>query len=115
MGSKKVLPTAHIIISGAMTGTSTITNTTNITNLDNMALQVEWSGTPTGTITIALSVNNITFYPLTFEPAINQPAGSAGGVLANINQASPFWLEISYTNISGSGTLNAWIEGKDLN
>lgn len=116
MGFKKVLPVFELVENGAMTGTSVITSEpVTITNLDNVAVQAEWTGTPTGVLQIMLSGNGSTYFPLTFSPDINQPAGSSGALLALINQAPPFYLQVEYTNASGTGALDVWVCGKDLN
>lgn len=126
MGSKKT-NSFRLITNGVMTGTATITSTPtaansgtsqpgqNVQNLDNLGLEISWTGTPTGTITVLGSNSGTTFYALTFNPAITQPAGSAGGYLINLNQFPWPWLQVKYTNASGTGTLNAWLYGKDLN
>lgn len=116
MGSKKVLPVYPLIINGAMTGTATITSTpTNIQNLDNVGIQVSWTGTPTGTISVLCSVDGVQYDSLTFTPTLAQPAGSAGSYLINLNQLPFPMVEVQYTNTSGTGVFNASIFGKDLN
>lgn len=111
---------------GTMTGTSTITsNSQNVENFDNVGLEISWTGTPTGTITINGSIsaafiqpgntNAGTFYPLTFSPGLTQPSGSAGGYLVDLNQVPFPVINVSYTNSSGTGTLNVYIVSKDLN
>lgn len=117
MGAKKVLPVFQLFNAAAMTGTSTLTSAvTNIQNLDNIGLQIQWTGTPTGTITLNCSLDGNSFYALTLNPAIAQPAGqSGGGYLVSLNQL-PFPLfSMQYVNSSGTGALSAWIFGKDLN
>lgn len=43
-----------------------------------------------------------------------QPAASTGAMLVRIDQ-SPFpFIQIRYTPTSGTGTLNAWISGKQI-
>jgi hypothetical protein len=90
-------------------------------------MEVSWTGTPTGTITINAAVNNP--YPdpysatnpipsqnsLTFDPVLAQPSGSSGGYVIDLNQYPFPWLQVQYVNTSGTGTLNVWIFEKDLN
>lgn len=124
MGVKKTIPpslgkdskSSQVIVSGVMTGTTTITSTpTFVGNVDNGGIEISWTGTPTGTITIQCSISNVTYYSLTFTPALTQPAGAAGGYLIDLNQIPFPWVQISYTNATGTGVLNAWTFYKDLN
>lgn len=115
MGQKRNLDFQNIT-NGVMTGTTTITSaTTNVQNLDNVGLEISWTGTPTGTISVLGSNSNVNFYPLTFSPALTQPAGSAGGYLIDLNQFPFFYIQIQYVNVSGTGVLNTYFSGKDLN
>lgn len=116
MGFKKTLPPYHLINGGVMTGTATVTSATvNVWNLDNIAIQVGWTGTPTGTIAINCSIDNINFDSLTFDPALAQPSGSADNYLISLNQLPYPYLQVQYVNASSTGVLNVWIFGKDVN
>lgn len=131
MGQKRTLPSRdrdpglQIITNGVMTGTNVILSSNappvgvgkefNLQNLDNIGLQVEWTGTPTGILEVQCSINNALFRSLTFNPALTQPTGSAGGFLINLNQLPWPYLLFKYTNSSGSGVLNVWLSAKDLN
>lgn len=99
-----------------MSGTNTIQSTpTNVQNEDSIGIQLIWTGTPTGTITVQVSTDNITYNALTFDPVLTQPAGSAGGYFINLDSCGFFWVKLVYTNSSGSGTFNAQICAKDWN
>lgn len=129
MGQKRVLPSYQLIpnagipnrpgslaVSGVMTGTNVITgNPTNIQDYDNVGLQVSWTGTPTGVIAILCSVDGVSYFALTFNPILAQPAGSAGGYLINLTQLPYPWIIVQYTNASGTGALKAFICAKDIN
>jgi len=112
-----------LIKNGVMTGTSTILSVPqNIQNLDNVGLEITWTGTPTGTISILGSVSAIipqaaavNYYALTFSPPLNQPSGAAGGYLIDLNQFPFPSMQVEYVNSSGTGTLNVYIYEKDLN
>jgi len=123
MGAKKINQ-YWLIQNGVMSGTSTINSTPQyVFNQDNLGLEVSWTGTPTGTITVLGSISQqfqdagatATFYSFTFGPALPQPAGSGGSFLVNLNQVPFPYIKVSYTNVSGSGTLNVFLSGKDLN
>ena len=116
MGSKRVLYQYQLFDAGLMLGTSTITSpVTNVGQLDNIGIQVRWTGTPTGTISVMCSVNGTDFDALSFYVGLDQPVGSAGGYLISLNQLPFEFVRLQYVNASGSGLLNAWISGKDLN
>ena len=115
MGVKKT-NIYQLVTNGAMTGTTTLTSTQqNVLNFDNIGLQISWTGTPTGVISIQGSVDGVNFASLTFSPAITQPAGSANSILVNLNQFPWPYLQVQYVNSSGSGTLNVLLCSKDLN
>ena len=122
MGQKKTIPSQQngpglqILSNGVMTGTAVLTSQTfNMQNLDNSGLQMEWTGSPVGTIAIKGSINNVTFHTLTFNPAFAQPNGGPAGELISLNQVPFPYIQVVYTNTSGTGTLNIWASGKDLN
>jgi hypothetical protein len=115
MGSKKINQ-YQLVTAGSMTGTATITsNTQTVSNFDNLGLQVVWTGTPTGVFSVLGSVNGTQFEALTFDPALAQPAGGAGGYLINLNQFPWPYLQVQYVNSTGSGLLSVYIFSKDLN
>lgn len=104
------------VTTGTMTGTNTIyTNIIDLTTKDNEGLEITWTGTPTGVISVLGSASGTTFYPLTFSPSLTQPAGAAGGYLVSINQFPWRYLIIQYVNTSGTGTLSVYATAKDLN
>jgi hypothetical protein len=109
-------------LSGTVAGTMSSTNTiyTNILGLaqtDNQGIEINWTGTPTGTITVMASNSGIAgnFYAITFNPVLAQPSGSAGGFLVSLT-AFPFrYLYLTYTNASGTGAITAYSQCKSNN
>lgn len=117
-----------------MTGTSVITSPqTNITYKDNIGVQLQWTGTPTGTFTVQGSLD--------YNPGLPQSGGATGGanagvwttinavdqsgnppvaagapgqILMNLQELCFPWLRIQYTNASGTGTLTGYISGKSI-
>lgn len=105
----------QIVTNGVMAGTGVITsNPVNVKGYSWGSLQVDYTGTPTGTFSVLGSVDNITYRSLTFDPVLTQPSGSAGGYLISLAPYSYPFLEVSYTNASGSGTLNVKFFSKAL-
>jgi len=104
------------IINGTMSSTNTIySQIVDISRMDNMGLEVTWTGTPTGTFSVMVSNSAINFYALTFSPSLAQPSGSASGYAVNLNQLPFKYIMLQYTNISGSGVLTVFGQSKDLN
>ena len=106
------------VLQGVMTTNTTIfSNIVDISNTDNQGLEIFWTGTPTGTLDVLCSESGLLsgFQTLTFNPALGQPGGSAGGILVNLNQVPWRYLALRYVNSSGSGLLTAYLGSKDLN
>lgn len=106
------------IVAGTMTGTTTIyTNILGIAQVDNQGIEVNWTGTPTGILTVMCSNSGIAgnFQSLTLNPGISQPAGAAGGTLIALT-AIPFrYMYLSYTNATGTGSITAYSQCKANN
>lgn len=101
---------------GAMTSTNVIySQIIDMSLIDNIGLEVTWTGTPTGTFQVMVSNSGINFYALTFNPALTQPSGTAGGYAIDLNQLPFKYLMLQYTNASGSGALTIYGQQKDVN
>jgi hypothetical protein len=104
------------VVAGAMASTNTIySNIVDLSRMDNVGLEVTWTGTPTGTFQVLGSNSGQYFYALTFDPALSQPAGSAGGYLIDLSGYPFKYILLEYTNSSGSGSLYVYGQNKDLN
>src|SRR4051812_28612104 len=91
----------NILEAGVMTGTDVLESETfSIQNLDNVGLQIQWTGDAVGTIEVQASVNNIDFHTFTFDPVLAQPAGTDGGYLVSLNQVPFPYVKVIYTNAS---------------
>lgn len=105
-----------MVIPGDMTGTSTIyTNIIDQSRMDNIGLEVAWTGTPTGMFKVMASNSGINFFALTFIPALGQPAGSAGGYLVDMSGFPFKYIMLQYTNVSGAGSISVYGQSKDTN
>lgn len=106
---KRIIPPYELFNAQAVSGTNTYTSVAvNTQNMDTGALQLSWTGTPTGQFTLSGSVKGDIFIPLP-SFTVTSPTGSAGKDLIDIWGTGVFWLQLSYTNASGSGTITAWI------
>lgn len=96
----------------AVSGTNTYTaGPVKVIDFQTYTFQLEWSGTPTGTITILGSLDGINFRQ--FGATVSaQPAGTPNGTIAPLYGHGMKYLEITYVNASGSGTLTVTGLGK---
>jgi hypothetical protein len=125
MPRKNVLASFQAITSGSMTGTSTITGTVvNIQYMDNIGVQFVWTGTAVGTFYVDVSAdhrqdangnvtNTGTWIPMSFSTT-PVASGTASSIYLDINQVSSPWIRPRYVNASSTGTLNAWVTGKEV-
>lgn len=109
-------PGLELMNAVAVSSTNTYTSPTfNAANLDNLGMQVNFVGTMTGTLSVQCSIDNKNYIPLTFNPMLTQPSGSSLSYLIDLNQLPFPYVQVSYTNSSGSGTLTVYLSAKDLN
>jgi len=118
--SKNFLPVIQVITAGDMSANVT-GPATNISYLDNVAMQLNFTGTPTGTFSVEGSldhkeyngqiVNAGNFIPLSLATT-PVASGAAGQILLDLNQLSFPYIRIVYTRTSGTGSLDAFISAK---
>ena len=97
---------------------------TNIQYLDNIGIQLNFTGSPNGTFAVQVSAD----YQQDPEGSIRVPgnwipialpstplaSGSAGQIYIDLNQLSAPYIRVVYTKTSGTGTLNAFVTGKQV-
>lgn len=125
MSSYRILGPTAIIPTGAMSGTNTITSQVfDCRSLEGFAFQPTWTGTPTGTLEMEVSLdyqpnngdpgsaplNPGTWF--TFAGFPNNPAGSASNTYAGFYATCTAWCRLSYTNSTGTGVLGGQFIGK---
>lgn len=104
------------VTSGTMASTNTIySNIVDVSKMDNLGYEVNWTGTPNGTLTVFVSVSGVNWPSLTFSPVLQQPAGVAGYYFLNIALQSFKYIMFQYVNSSSSGVLTISGQNKDLN
>lgn len=121
-GRKNALIKYQTITNGDMSQASITSTVTNLQFLDNVCVQLNFTGTPTGTFEVQVSLDhaqdqngnvsvagNWTALTLSPSPAAT---GSASTIFIDMNQLSAPWIRVVYTRTSGSGTLNAYIGAK---
>lgn len=123
MSRKNNIRQFELITAGNMAGNLT-SAATNIEFLDNIAIQLNFTGTPTGTFQVQVSVDyaqdaqgNITnaghWVPVLL-PQTPTAAGAAGQIIIDLNQLASPWVRVFYSFTSGTGSLDAWISAKML-
>lgn len=97
---------------------------TNIQYVDNVGCELSWTGTPTGTFTVEVSVsyeqdsqgnviNAGSWNALTLNPTPTA-SGSAGSFYISLNQIEAPWIRIRYIRTSGTGVLTSYICTKEI-
>jgi hypothetical protein len=100
------------VVSGSMAA-NIIGPTTQITMIDQVCYQVTWtSSNAVGVISVQGSNDGLTFYDLTFSPALAQPNSDNGGYLINLALIPFSCIRLVYTRTSGTGTLNVVLGAK---
>lgn len=110
--SRKYLTPYSVITNGSMAGNLTST-VTDIRYLDDVAVQLVWTGTPTGTFQIQGSLDQVTWNSLSLTPA-PAAAGAAGTYLIDLEGLSFPYIRTTYIASSGTGTLNVLVSGKGV-
>ena len=98
----------------AAMGAASYSNIIDLSLLDNVGLEVTWTGTAIGVISVMGSCSGVNFYALTFDPVLTQPAGASGGYLIDLNQFPFRWIQIQYAATSSTGALTVYATAKDL-
>lgn len=91
---------------------------------DNIGIELQWAGTPTGTFTVQVSnsywpgdatspYNAGVWNTLTLSSTISA-AGSSDSAAINLNQLPFSWYRIKYTYSSGSGLVTAIVTQKGI-
>jgi hypothetical protein len=121
--SYNLLNPVHIVVAQSMTGNIT-SAAVEVKQQDNIGVQLNWTGTPTGTFGVQVSmdyyqdlegniVNPGNWTALPLNPAI-LATGSPNTAYIDLNQLSTPYVRVTYTATSGTGTLDAFVNGKGV-
>ena len=123
MARKNQLTKFQNITNAAMTGNIT-SPATAIHFMDNIGVQLNFTGTPTGTFQVQVSIDymqdqegNIQNPGNWIPILLPQPAVASGGpgfIYIDLNELSSPWVRVVYVFTSGTGTLNSFITGKEI-
>lgn len=108
------------VFSGISMGASAASSPINMYKIEAFAVQVVWTGSPVGTITLESSCDKgsdmIGTGVTTWDPvsgASQATSGAAGSVTFNYTAKPGYnWLRVVYTRTSGTGVLSAKYNGK---
>jgi hypothetical protein len=119
----------------AVTGTATYTsNQSNINAISEIGYTVSFTGTPTGTLSVQVSNDFNPSDPIVNNRPLNSgtwvsiplqyfngtslitataiPVTAGGSYYLDVVGISAAWIQLIYTNASGSGTITATVAGK---
>lgn len=118
-----------------MSAASITGSVTEIKYLDDIGLQLDWSGSPVGTFQVQISANHVqdnnnppnvsvagTWVPLVltywdgsaFVTATSIPTSLGSPIYFDLALLSAPYVRVIYTKSSGTGTLNATIVAKQV-
>jgi hypothetical protein len=112
------------IVTNAVMNTTVISDPYNVQQLYGVAIQVSYTGTPTGTFKLQASADPATAYaspssdtPLVWSDIINSPYSvtAAGDYMWNVFEIMYNYIRVVYTDTSGgtsTAVLNARINTK---
>lgn len=128
--TKKTILKFQCITSGDMSLSSLTSPVTNIQFLDNIGIQINYSGSPVGKFNVQVSADyaqdsqgnvtnagnwaSISF--LVFSGSITDISvpGSTSPIYLDITQISAPWIRVIYTKTSGTGTANVFLTAKEV-
>jgi hypothetical protein len=119
MALKNIIKPYHLMVDGDMSGNLT-SALVDVTYTDNVGIQLNFTGTPTGVFAVEGSVDyddhlqTGNWSELTFSTTPSA-VGAADVHLLNLNQLPYKKIRVTYTESSGSGTLNIYVMSKGLN
>lgn len=122
---KNPLLKTPIFVDADMSQASLTSTIISVRYQDNICLQLNFTGTPTGTFDVQGSVDynisdptdavivtgNWISVPLTPSPVA---AGAGDSILFDLNQQSYPFIRVVYTKTSGTGVLNGFVFGKQV-
>jgi hypothetical protein len=100
----------RLILDGDMAGNITST-TQNVQEAVSFSVHGIWTGTsPVGTLDIQGSNDGVNFTSVLSSPAAI--SGNSGQIMVNVEKHAYAYIRLVYTETSGTGTLNVYVNGK---
>lgn len=116
MGNKSLRP-IPIITNGDMSQASLTSIVVPIQFEDNVGMQFVWTGSPVGTFTVQVSLDQInwsTIPPTSFSGTYPIPGTTSSPGYLDMALLSAAFVRVIYTKSSGSGTLNVLCVAKSV-
>jgi hypothetical protein len=110
--AKKVLYSKQVFVDEAIAVATVDSLIVNIPFLDNISIEIAWTGTPTGTFQVLGSVSGVNYNPVAI--GIKAAAGVPDTTLVSFQNQGYQFLKLRYIGTGGNGTLNAWVGGKEI-
>ena len=123
MAQKQIIPPYKTITAGDMSKPTLTSGVTNISGVDNIAIQLVWTGSPTGSFDVQVSLdyrpnpvggtplNAGTWASLTLDKTV-AAAGSASNDMVFLYAIPAPYLRTVYTATSGTGSLTVMVSGR---
>lgn len=92
-------------------GASFVSASTSIRYLDNVAIQMNASGTPVGDLTVEGTVDGTNWIAFSTASSLT---GSSSNFLLDLNQLSFDKVRVRYTRTSGTGSVDIWVMAKRI-
>ena len=114
MSNKNVIRSFPLIVGGNMAANIT-SKPTNILLMDNVAISLQFpvNTAATGQFFIDVSTDGSSFIPLDILPLMIIP-DTDNAIQIEITQLAASFIRIRYVATSGTGTLTAYVQAKEL-
>lgn len=123
MASRPIFAPYQVIVNGDMSQATITSKVTVIQNLSMLSYDISWSGTtPVGTLSVQVSntysqaadgtvsnPGNWQSLTLSVTPSVS---GNTGNGFIDVDATGAYAMRLVYTKGSGTGSLNATINGK---
>jgi hypothetical protein len=101
---------SNTLFSGADMSASFQSDEINLHNMNGFSIHAIFTGSPTGTAYVAVSIDGENWITLTDS---SQALSAAGDIFWNVNTAKYKLARLHYTRSSGSGSMNAFFNTKE--
>jgi len=108
---KKVLE-PYLLVSAGNMSADIISASFNVKNINDIGMQLVFTGSPTGSFFVQASVDGNTWGSITTSPASISAAGAGGNHEIDLEGYSFPYIRLFYDFTSGTGSLNVYISGK---
>lgn len=113
MSQKAVIKPYQVLTNGDLSGAVT-SLPTDIESMDDVAYQVVFTGNAVGTFSVEGTINGTNWEALNLGDPGPQAEGTSGSFLVSLGLVPYAKLRLSYSAVSGTGVVNAWVMAKRL-